>query len=183
MVKKENTIYIDMMTTNYNGQPDNADVDDVIKITIIDDSGKILLNTYVYPCHATSRAWEIALFYNNIAKLEIDYAPDMDVVIANVREIITSADNIVMYNIRKIHNYFQKWNIVPISIMDVSAIPTTHNYMMPLLPLSTIAYHCGYYASIDDYINCRDMHDTYQYAMMLRYIYHHVIDNIIDNNF
>lgn len=172
MVKKENTIYIDMITTNYNGQPDNADVDDVIKITIIDDNGKVLLNTYVYPCHAISRAWEIALFYNNIVKLEISHAPDVDVVIANVRDIVTSADNIVMYNVNKIHNYFQKWKIVPITIMDVSAISTIHN-----LPLSAIAYHCGYYASIDDYINCRDMHDTYQYTMMLRYIYHHIIDN------
>ena len=177
MEKKENTIYIDMITTNYSGQPDDANVNDVVKITIIDDNRKILLNTYVYPCHATSSAWEIALFYNNIAKLEINYAPDVDVVIANVRDIVTSADNIVMYNVNKIHNYFQKWKIVPISIMDVSAIPTTHNYMMPLLPLSTIAYHCGYFASLDDYVNCRNMHDTYQYAMMLQYIYHYVIDN------
>jgi hypothetical protein len=177
MGKKENTIYIDMITTNYNGQPDDADVNDVVKITIIDDNRKILLNTYVYPCYATSEAWEVALFYNNITRLEINRAPNLDVIIANVRDIITSADNIIMYNVNKIYNYFQKWNIAPITIMDVSAIPTTHNYIMPLLPLSTIAYRCGYFTSVDDYINCCNLHDTYQYAMMLQYIYHYVIDN------
>mgnify|MGYP004671726893 CR=1 FL=1 len=175
MVKKENTIYIDMITTNYNGLPDNADVDDVIKITIIDDNGKILLNTYVYPCHATNKAWEIALFYNNIAKLEINHALDVDVVIANVRDIVTSADNIVMYNVNKIHNYFQKWGIIPITIIDVSAKNGENcTSMMPSLPLPIIARNCNYFTSANDCIMCCNHHDTYQYTMMLRHIYHHV---------
>lgn len=174
MVKKENTVYIDMVTTNYNGQPDNADVDDVIKITIIDDDGKILLNTYVYPCHATSNAWEIALFYNNITKLEINRAPNLDVVITNVRDIVTSADNIVMYNVNKIHNYFQKWGIIPITIIDVSAKNRKNCIsMMPSLPLPMIARNCNYFTSTNDYIMCCNHHDTYQYTMMLRHIYHH----------
>lgn len=176
MERKENTIYIDMITTNYNGRSDDADINDVVKITIIDDNGKILLNTYVYPCHATSDAWEIALFYNNITKLEINRAPNLDIVIANVRDIIASADNIVMYNVDKIHNYFQKWGVAPITIIDASArFSKKCMCIMPLLPLPTIARDCNYFTSIDDYVMCRNHHDTYQYAMMLRHIYHHAI--------
>jgi hypothetical protein len=174
MEKKKNTIYIDMITTNYNGQPDDADVNDVVKITIINDSGKVLLNTYIYPYNATSSAWEIALFYNNIAKMEINHAPDLDIVIANVRDIITSADNIVMYNVNKIHNYFQKWGIVPITIIDVSAKNGKNCIgMMSSLPLPMIARNCNYFTSTSDYIMCCNHHDTYQYTMMLRHIYHH----------
>lgn len=176
MNKKENTIYIDMITTNYNGQPDDADVNDVVKITIIDDNRKILLNTYVYPCHATSEAWEIALCYNDIPNAVINRASNIDVVVANVRDIVAFADNIVMYNVDKVRNYFQKWEIAPITIIDVSAkFSKKCICMMPLLPLPTIARDCNYFTSMDDYVMCRNHHDTYQYAMMLRHIYHHTI--------
>lgn len=176
MEKKENTIYIDMITTNYNGRPDDANANDVVKITIIDDDGNILLNTYVYPCNATDKAWDIALYYNDIPNTVINRAPDIDIVIANIRDIVASADNIVMYNVDKVRNYFQKWEIAPITIIDASAkFSEKCICMMPLLPLPIIARDCNYFTSIDDYVMCRNHHDTYQYAMMLRHIYHHAI--------
>lgn len=175
MEKKENTIYIDMITTNYNGQPDDANVNDVVKITIIDDNRKILLNTYVYPCYATSSAWEITLFYNNIAKLEINYAPNVDVVIANVRDIVMTADNIVVYNADKICDYFKKWGIIPITLTDVLAMSSVNNRMMPLM---SVAYRCGYFRN-NYHISCRHTaDDTIRNVMMLRYVYHHIMENI-----
>lgn len=179
MKKKENTVYIDMITTNYNGQPDNADVDDVIKITIISDNGKILLNTYVYPYHATSSAWEIALFYNNITKLEINRAPNLDVIIANVRDIVMTADNIVVYNANKICDYFKKWGIIPITLTDILAMSSVHNRMMPLI---SVAYRCGYFGNNYHISYRHTADDTVRNAMMLRYVYHHIMKNS-DKNF
>lgn len=175
MGKKENTIYIDMITTNYNGQPDDANVNDVVKITIIDDNRKILLNTYVYPYHATSSAWEIALFYNNITRLEINYAPNVDVVIANVRDIVMTADNIVVYNADKICDYFKKWGIIPITLTDVLAMSSVYNRMMPLM---SVAYRCGYFRNNYHISYRHTADDTIRNAMMLRYVYHHMMKNI-----
>lgn len=176
MEKKENTVYIDIITTCHNSNPDNAYINDLVKITIIDDDGNILLNTYAYPCNDSKKAWDITLFYYNIPSVEIDHAPNIDIVIDNIRDIVTSADNIVMYNVNKIRNYFQKWGIAPITIIDASArFSKKCMCAMPLLPLPTIARDCNYFTSIDDYVMCRNHHDTYQYTMMLRHIYHHAI--------
>lgn len=178
-MKKENTVYMDMITTNYNGMPDKADTNDLVKVTIINDNGKLLLNTYAYPCNASHDAWTIALFVNNIPRVEITRAPNIDVVIANIRDIVTLADNIVVYNADKIADYFKKWKIEPIILIDVSRIPV-RNYIVPRMPLQAMAYHYGYYATIDDYIDYNDsLHDTHQYTMMLRHIYHHIFDKKI----
>ena len=169
MLKKENTVYIDMITTCRSGNPDNADINDLVKITIIDDNGDALLNTYVRPHNDNTKAWDITLFYYDIPSTVIDYAPSIDVVIDNIRDIVSSADNIVVYNANKICDYFKKWNLVPITLTDVLAMSSVHNRMMPLI---SVAYRCGYFR--DDYhISYRHTaDDTIRNAMMLRYVYH-----------
>lgn len=174
MLKKENTIYIDMITTCRSGNPDNAAINDLVKITIIDDNCKILLNTYARPYNDSAKAWDITLCYYDVPSTVIDYAPSIDVVIDNIRDIVSSADNIVVYNAKKICDYFKKWDIVPITLISVLAMSSVHNRMMPLI---SVAYRYGYFRNNYHISYYHTADDTIRNTMMLRYVYHHITAN------
>lgn len=90
---RQKTIFLDTETTGLNHEKD-----DVLEISIINGNGEILLNTLVTPTKKTE--WPEAEEIHGISPKMIAEAnaPTLERLVPEIDDILTSADNLVIYN-------------------------------------------------------------------------------------
>lgn len=86
-------IFFDTETTGLN----KDGTDEILSISIINENEEILLHTYVKPEHHTS--WEEAEKINHISPEMVKDSPTLTQLKPLLKEIFTSADEIIAYNI------------------------------------------------------------------------------------
>lgn len=92
-VQHNKTIFFDTETTGLN----KDGTDEILSISIINENEEILLHTYVKPEHHTS--WVEAQEINHISPEMVKDSPTLTQLKPLLKEIFTSADEIVAYNI------------------------------------------------------------------------------------
>lgn len=89
--KKYKAIVIDTETTGL-----NAGVDELLQVSIIDDEGKTLFNSYIKP--SKTKSWDSAMAVNHITPEMVANAPDIAKIKQEICQIINSAGIIIGYN-------------------------------------------------------------------------------------
>lgn len=89
-------IVIDTETTGLNYEPNSEETDEVLQLSIIDEDGNCLYNSYFKP--ARHSAWDGAMAVNGITPDFVGDAPSFESEIQKINTILNCADSIGGYN-------------------------------------------------------------------------------------
>ncbi len=85
------SISIDTETTGL-----DSDVDEILQVAIVGESGDTIYNCYFKPCRHTE--WKAAEKVNHITPKMVKNCPDISIATAAISQILASAEKIVGYN-------------------------------------------------------------------------------------
>lgn len=79
--------------------------DEILQVSIIDGSGRVLFNKYIKPSH--TKSWPGAQRVNHISPQKVSRCKTIDTYVPKIQKIIDSADFIVGYNMVNWKTKFQ----------------------------------------------------------------------------
>lgn len=94
-------IFLDTETTGL-----NADTDEILQISIVNNNGDIILDSYICPEHKTE--WKAAESINHISPQMLKYAPLMSDIAPLISEIMSRAKVVIAYNVSFDWNFIAK---------------------------------------------------------------------------
>lgn len=153
-------IYLDLETTGL-----DASIEEILQISIIDDTGKVLLDSLVKPNH--THHWEEAEKINLISPSMVSNAPSIEELRPKIQAIINSAKIICIYGasfdtkfLRAVNINVKNESIVDVLKLVRKNINDTSNHK-----LTTIASHLGF-----DYTN-QSAHNALTDVKATKYVY------------
>lgn len=102
---KTGMVVLDVETTGFHPEYGN----EVLQVSIIDGTGKVLMNTYVRPYLEV--AWDDAEQVHGISPDKVKDAPYLHEVIGQIKSILSSTEMIVGYNISFDLDFLREWGL------------------------------------------------------------------------
>ncbi|MBQ9979331.1 MAG: 3'-5' exonuclease [Clostridia bacterium] len=90
-MKREKVLFFDLELTGF------YDRDEILSISIIDGTGRIIMNTLVKPTH--TQKWKKTEKIHGITPAMVEDAPTLEELIPEIKEIFAGADNIIAYGV------------------------------------------------------------------------------------
>lgn len=91
-----------------------AGQDEILQVSIVDETGAVLLNEYCCPQRHTS--WVTAQKINGISPEQVADCPPFEALCDTVREILSNAQHVVAYNVSFEQGFLQAYGIAPSSL-------------------------------------------------------------------
>lgn len=135
---KEKFVVIDFETTGTNYNYSSPEMDEILSVSIINQDGKVLLNTL---CNTErKKSWSNAQRVHGISPQDVQGYPTFPQILPQVLEILSSVDFVIAYNIvfeyRFVKSYIQITNPQYFSDYDI-------NWAMHKDPMDMYAKHVG----------------------------------------
>ena len=90
-MKRERVLFFDLELTGF------YDRDEIISISIVDGTGKLIMNTFVKPTHTSK--WKKTEKIHGITPDMVKDSPTLAELIPEIKEIFANADNIIAYGV------------------------------------------------------------------------------------
>ena len=135
---KESFVVIDFETTGVNNNCYSPDMDEILSVSIINQDGKVLLNTL---CNTErKKSWSNAQRVHRISPRDVQGYPTFSQILPQVLEILSSVDFVIAYNIvfeyGFVKSYIQITNPQYFSDYDI-------NWALHKDPMDMYAKHVG----------------------------------------
>ena len=90
-MKRENVIFFDLELTGF------YDRDEIISISVVDGTGKLIMDTFVKPTHTAK--WKKTEKIHGITPEMVQDSPTLEELVPTIKEIFAKAENIIAYGV------------------------------------------------------------------------------------
>jgi DNA polymerase-3 subunit epsilon len=90
-MKREKVLFFDLELTGF------YDRDEIISISVVDGTGKLVMNTFVKPTH--TQKWKKTEKIHGITPEMVQDSPTLEELIPQIKELFANADNIIAYGV------------------------------------------------------------------------------------